>query len=127
VNAVALGIDIVEVKEIKRLAEMPAEHFLARCFTAAELADAGQGVNRADRLAGRFAAKEAVMKALGTGWGDGIAWTDIEIHTAMSGAPSVVLHNAASKAAESLGITKWLVSTTHAGGLAVANAIGLCA
>jgi len=66
-NVVALGIDIVEVAEIQRLANLPGGHFLARCFTARELADAGQGANRADRLAGRFAAKEAVLKALGTG------------------------------------------------------------
>ncbi len=124
-NVVALGIDLVVVAEIQRLADLPGGHFLARCFTARELADVGQGANRADRLAGRFAAKEAVLKALGTGQGNGIAWTDVEICTAETGAPKVVLHNAAAEAAESLGIVAWLVSTSHAGGHAVANVIGL--
>lgn len=125
-NLVALGIDIVEIAEILRLADAPGGHFLAN-FTASELADAGQGVNRAERLAGRYAAKEAVIKALGTGWGDGIAWTDIEVRTAASGAPSIALHNEAARIAASLGIAGWLVSTSHDGGYAVANAIGLSA
>lgn len=124
-NVVALGIDLVVVAEIQRLADLPGGHFLARCFTAGELADAGQGANRADRLAGRFAAKEAVLKALGTGQGNGIAWTDVEIRTSETGAPKVVLHNMAAQAAEGLGITAWLVSTSHAGGYAVANVIAL--
>jgi len=126
VNVIALGIDIVEIAGILRLADAPGGHFLAN-FTPAELADVGHGVNRADRLAGRYAAKEAVIKALGTGWGNGIAWTDIEVRTAASGAPSIVLQNEAARIAEGLGIVGWLVSTSHDGGYAIANAMGISA
>lgn len=117
------GIDIVEIKEIARLEAMPGNHFLSRCFTDRELADVGAGINRCERLAGRFAAKEAVAKAMGVGAGDGFAWFDIEITTAPSGAPGIFLHNGAFEIAKSLGITRWLVSTSHADHYAVGSAI----
>ncbi len=85
----------------------------------------GSGVNRGERLAGRFAAKEAVAKAMGVGAGDGFGWTDIEITTADSGAPDVVLHAGAAERANALGITGWLVSTSHTDAYAVASAIAL--
>lgn len=119
------GVDIVEVADVERLADIPGNHFLSRCFTAGEIQDAGCGANRGERLAGRFAAKEAVAKAMGVGAGDDFAWADIEITTADSGAPGVVLRAGAAERAVALGITSWLVSTSHTDAYAVASAIAL--
>ena len=73
------GIDLVEVPDFARLLVPPASQFIDRHFTHTELAAAGEGVERTQRLAARFAVKEAVMKALGVGWGAGIAFTDVEV------------------------------------------------
>jgi holo-[acyl-carrier protein] synthase len=101
------GVDLVDLRDIRQLADQPGGHFLERCFTAAELTDAGNGVNRVERLGGRFAAKEAVAKAMGVGAGDGFGWPDIEIVTLHSGAPTVVLRGGAANLAQQLGITDW--------------------
>jgi holo-[acyl-carrier protein] synthase len=121
----AHGIDIVEVPRIARMLEEHGERFLDRCFTAAERAYCLAGKRRDEHLAARFAAKEAVLKALGTGWKDGIAWTDVEIVRDQSGAPSVRLHGAAARSAAELGIGAWSVSLSHTGAYAVASAIGV--
>lgn len=125
-NIVGVGIDLVEISEIERLLSDPAGHFLRRCFTEPERATSGDGARGARRLAGRFAVKEAVVKAIGTGWGDGIAWTDIEVLTAPSGAPFVTLR--AGAAAASGHVHQWLVSLSYAGAYAtaVAVAVGEC-
>jgi len=125
VDLIGHGIDLVDLEELRPLVDDPAGHFLERCFTEAERTSAGDGPNRLDRLAGRFAAKEAVLKALGTGFNGSIAFSDIEIQTLPSGAPNVVLHRDAAEAAASLGIVRWLITTSHAGGLAIASAIAL--
>lgn len=117
------GIDIVEIEEIAKLEALPGSHFLSRCFTDRELVDVGDGIKKCERLAGRFAAKEATAKAMGVGAGDGFAWSDIEITTAPSGAPGILLHRGALEIANSLGITGWLVSTSHADRYAVGSAI----
>lgn len=119
------GIDLMDLEEVRRLIDDPAGHFLTRCFTEGERAAAGDGPNRLDRLAGRFAAKEAVLKALGTGFGGKIGFADVEILTLPSGAPSVVLHGGAIEAATALGVVRWLLSTSHAGSSAIASAIAL--
>lgn len=124
-NVIGHGIDIVEVAEVRRLIDDPGGHFVARCFTDAERDDAGDGVNRIERLAGRFAAKEAVVKALRLGWGDGIAWTDVEIRTTESGAPDVVLHGRVAAVAGERGVSAWLISTSHTEAYAVASALAL--
>jgi holo-[acyl-carrier protein] synthase len=124
-NIIGHGIDLVDVEEMRRLVDDPAGHFLTRCFTEDERAAAGDGPSRLDRLAGRFAAKEAVLKALGTGFGGKIGFADVEILTLPSGAPSVVLHGGAAGAAAALGVIRWLLSTSHAGGSAIASAIAL--
>ncbi len=118
------GIDLVPVP---RIAEMVARHgdrFLQRVFTRAErdYADANPR-RRTEHLAARFAAKEAVLKALGTGWRDGIAWTDVEVIREPSGMPSVRLHGRAATIAAELGVTGWMLSLTHAGEHAAASAI----
>ena len=120
---VGVGIDLVEIAEIERLLSDPGGHFLRRCFTEAERATAGGETRDARRLAGRFAVKEAVVKAIGTGWGDGIAWTDIEVLAAPSGAPFVTLHEGAAAAASH--VRRWLVSISYAGAHATAVAVAV--
>jgi holo-[acyl-carrier protein] synthase len=126
VRLVSHGIDIVEVQ---RIAEMEREHgdrFLQRCYTPAELAYCNEGRQgrRGERLAVRFAAKEAVLKALGTGWRSGIGWTDVEVVSLPSGKPTVRLHGKAAEVAAGLGITAWSLSLSHTREYAVASAVG---
>lgn len=122
---IAHGIDLVDIASTEKMLGDPSGQFLARCFTPAEQASAGYGQERSGRLSGRFAVKEAVMKALGTGFGEGVGFLDVEVVTAASGAPSVVLHGQARARADQLGIVQWLVSTSHEGGLAIASVIAL--
>lgn len=122
-QVIGVGIDLVEIASITLLVSESNGRFLSRYFTEAELAFAGQTARRAPRLAGRFAAKEAVVKALGTGWGDGIAWTDIEVLTSPSGAPSVTLYNVAATAA--VDVSCWFVSISYAGAYATAVAVAV--
>jgi holo-[acyl-carrier protein] synthase len=119
------GIDLVDVTAFEKLLAEATGDFLARCFTSEEQATAGDGPNRSERLASRFAAKEAVLKVLGTGFGGGIGFLHIEIRKESSGAPSVVLHGPAEARARELGVSRWLISTSHEGGLAIASAIAI--
>lgn len=128
-NALAHGVDIVEVSRIADMLERHADRFRERVYTTGELAAAdAKTTNNNTRLihmAGRFAAKEAVMKALSTGWGQGVGFTDVEILAASTGAPTVTLHNAALAHAQSLGIRSWLISISHTSTHAIASAIGV--
>ncbi len=117
------GIDLVEISRISRLMSENGESFLSRCFTAAEREYAGDSRRRDEHLAARFAAKEAVMKALGTGWTAGIAWTDIEVTRDAAGVPGVRLGGAAAQVAERLGIARWRLSLSHTATVAMASAI----
>ena len=115
------GVDMIEVARIERGIARHGDRFLQRFFTAQEVAYcAGANVTS---LAGRFAVKEAVGKAFGTGIGD-VSWTEIEIVCDERGRPGLVLHNAAKELAKKLGLTKWSISLshtdTHAIGFAVA-------
>jgi len=119
------GIDIVETARIAALAEEHGERFLERCFTARELEYCQQRNRRYyEHLAGRFAAKEAVLKVLGTGWSGGIAWTDVEIVRTASGQPTVELSGECRRVAEERGINRWHLSISHIGTHATASAIG---
>lgn len=122
---IAHGIDLVDIAHTARLLADPTDQLLIRCFTLQEQDAVGTGTDREARLSGRLAAKEAVMKALGTGFSGGIGFLSIEVVTLPSGAPTIVLHGAAQKRAETLGISSWLVSTSHEGGMAIASVIGL--
>lgn len=124
-NVVAHGVDIVDTADFARLMNEQAEHFLDRYFTPAELATADEGGSRTERLASRFAIKEAVLKALGTGWGNGIAFTDVEVVSQQTGAPSIVLHRRLVTVAEERGIAQWLVSASHTSTVAMASVIAL--
>ncbi len=124
-NVIGHGIDLVDVAEIRRWIEDPRDPLIPRCFVQAELDEIGDGADRVERLAGRFAAKEAVLKALGTGFGAGIAFTDVMVHRAPGEAPEVRLNGGAAKAAAALGVTSWRLSITHTAGLAMASVLAL--
>lgn len=113
---VETGIDLVEIKRLSQLKPAIRERFLKRVYTEKELVDAA---GRNDHLAGRFAAKEAAAKALGTGIGD-IHWQDLEISTDEAGKPSLLLHGEAEKNAQQKGWVSWSVSITHTAGMAAA-------
>jgi holo-[acyl-carrier protein] synthase len=120
------GIDIVETGRIRQMVEEHGQHFLDRCFTPLEQAYCDRSPKRRfEHLAGRFAAKEAVLKALGTGWRGGIAWTDIEIQTDPAGRPVVHLTGEAQRRAAAARITQWLLSISHIETHATASAIAV--
>lgn len=119
------GIDIVETARIRRMVEDHTQRFLDRCFTSAEQAYCSRSERRRyEHLAGRFAAKEAILKVLGTGWSGGISWTDIEILPSAAGQPMVTLTGETLAIAQRLGITRWLISISHIETHATASAIG---
>lgn len=118
-----IGVDIVDVARIQALLDRYGERFLRRVFTEAEMAYAMRSVNRAERLAGRFAVKEAMMKALGTGKSQGILWRDVETVRGAFGNPVVHLHGQAVKRAKWRNGGAVHVSITHDGGKAVAFVI----
>lgn len=118
------GIDIVENARIAGLIDAHGERFLERCFTPAERAYADSTRRRrVERYAVRFAAKEAVLKAIGTGWRDGIGWRDVEVLRLASGEPRVLLAGEAARFAESLGVARWCTSLSHTDHYAVASVI----
>ncbi len=122
---VAHGIDLVDCPRIEAMIERHGERFLQRVFTAAEQAYAGANKNEIEKLAGRFAAKEAVLKLMGTGWRGKIAWTDIEIVNNSSGQPEVTLVGEVERIADKLGIGHISVSITHTANFAIASAVAL--
>ncbi|MGE3182040.1 MAG: holo-ACP synthase [Phycisphaerae bacterium] len=124
-NIVSHGIDIVEVARIERIADQHGARFLDRVYTSAEQKYCLDNKVTGPRLAGRFAAKEAVLKVLGTGWRGGIEWTDIEVLPDALGKPLCSLTGNSRRLADQLGIADVLVSISHAGGFATASAIGI--
>jgi holo-[acyl-carrier protein] synthase len=121
------GIDIVATTEIQELVERSGENFEMECFTATERSTPALGAKRIEYLAGRFAAKEAVLKALGAESNQGISRLDIEVQRLLTGEPSVVLYGKCKEIAEKLSITQWLLSISHTSSYAAASAIALCA
>ena len=127
-NIIVHGIDIVDCRRLESLTARHGRRFLDRVYTAREQAYCGRFVKRsAEHWAGRFAVKEAVMKALGTGWRGGIAWTDIETVNDPAGKPMVRLAGKVAQRAAELGIAQFSISISHAGGMAVASAVALAA
>ena len=122
---VRTGIDLAEVARIEQLMASRPE-LRERVFTARELAYCDRRGRVGEHLAGRWAAKEAVLKSLGTGMGPRMEWTDIEVVNDRSGRPRVLLHGEARVVAESLGMHHIDVSLSHSGGLAVAYAVLVC-
>jgi holo-[acyl-carrier protein] synthase len=126
-NIIGHGIDIVDVRCIKKLVEQMGECFERQCLTAAELNAAGFLTNRLQYLASRLAAKKAVLKALGEDSKQPTWWHEIEIQRLPTGEPFVVLYAAALEVAAKRGITKWLLSISHTPSYATACAIALWA
>ncbi len=108
-----LGLDLVEVARVGALLERHEERFLRRVCRPGEAKKGTSAEAWAQHVAGLFAAKEAVLKALGTGWGEGVTFRDVEVHRAPSGAPSVRLHGEAHRKAEALGARRVHISITH--------------
>jgi holo-[acyl-carrier protein] synthase len=122
---IAHGIDLVDFPRIEDMVARHGERFLDRVFTATEQKYAHANKNGIEKLAGRFAAKEAVMKLVGTGWRGKIAWTDIEVVNTETGQPEVKLSGEVKKIADKLGITQISVSITHTANFAIASAVAL--
>jgi holo-[acyl-carrier protein] synthase len=120
---VGIGVDLCEVDRLEAAIARHGERFLARIYTKQERAYCDSKLNRMERLAGRFAAKEAAMKAIGTGWRRGVGWRDFEVTRADSGQPIIRFHGAARKIAEELGVTRALVSITHIKSMAMAQVV----
>jgi holo-[acyl-carrier protein] synthase len=110
---VGSGVDLCEVPRIQQAIARHGQRFLERVFTPGEIAYADSKANRFERYAARFAAKEAGMKALGTGWRGGIAWQDFEVANLPSGRPALRFHGQAAKIAEKLGVSNIALSLTH--------------
>lgn len=118
------GIDLVEVARIERLLDEQGDRFLDRCFTPGERAYADKSTKRrSEHLAARFAAKEAALKALGTGWAEGVGWTDVEVVRDGAGCPSLRVTGRAAELAAGRGITTWHVSLSHTETHAMASVI----
>jgi holo-[acyl-carrier protein] synthase len=123
VLVLAHGIDLVHVPRLVRVWERHGKLFLSRVYTSAEQAHCLDNRHAGERLAGRFAVKEAVFKALGTGWRGGIAWTDVETLADELGKPCVRLAGRAAELAAAARLHVWLVSISHAGEYATASVL----
>lgn len=125
-SIVGLGTDIVEIARIAALRRDHGADFDRRCFTEGELAYASRHRDGGDaQLAARFAAKEAALKALGTGLRDGMAWTEVEVVHDTHGAPALRVSGAVARRAEESGIAQWMVSLSHGRDYAVATVLAL--
>jgi holo-[acyl-carrier protein] synthase len=122
---VAHGIDLVDCPRIEQMIDRHGVRFINRVFTEAEQNYAESNRNKVEKLAGRFAAKEAILKLMGTGWRGKIAWTDIEIKNNDAGRPEVTLTGEVKKIADKLGIEHISVSITHTANFAIASAVAL--
>ena len=120
---VGIGIDVAEVKRIRAVIESQGERFLRRVFTPDEVAYCEQFKNKYERYAARFAAKEAGMKALGTGWSRGVRWVDVEVVRQRGGRPTLELKGEARKIADGLGVKHVALSITHTVDQAIAQVI----
>ncbi|MEJ5367792.1 MAG: holo-[acyl-carrier-protein] synthase [Bryobacteraceae bacterium] len=117
------GIDLTEVDRIREAVERFGRRFLDRVFTPGEIAYVEGKANRHERYAARFAAKEAGMKAIGTGWRRGVRWQDFEVRNQRSGRPELVLHGVAAEVARQMGVERIHLSLTHTATVAQAFVI----
>lgn len=124
-QTVVQGIDLVNCSQIERLLGRHGQRFIDRVFTESEQAYANANKNGVEKLAGRFAAKEAVMKLIGTGWRGKVAWKDVEITNNALGQPKATLRGEVKKIAGELGIEQISISITHTSNFAIASAAAL--
>lgn len=120
---VGTGVDLAEVARIRASIERFGGRFTDRIFTAAEIAYVERKANRYERYAARFAAKEAGMKAIGTGWKRGVTWHDFEVANLPSGKPTLKLHGIAAEIAKRLNVRNISLSITHTAELGMAHVI----
>jgi holo-[acyl-carrier protein] synthase len=120
---VGLGLDIAEIDRIETVITRHGAAILRRLFTPGEVSYCERHANRFERYAARFAAKEAAMKALGTGWSHGVRWRDIEVAREPGGKPTLHLAGAAREIADRLGVRNISLTITHSGNLALAQVI----
>lgn len=120
---VGMGIDVAEVPRIRAIIESQSERFLRRVYTPEEAAYCERFKNKYERYAGRFAVKEAAMKALGTGWSRGVRWVDLEVVRQRGGKPTLVLKGEARRIADVLGVKNIAMSITHTEAQAFAQVI----
>ena len=120
---VGTGIDIAEVPRIRKAIERFGDRFLKRVFTPAEILYCDSKANRAERYAARFAAKEAAMKAIGTGWNHGVRWRDCEVTRMPGGRPTLTFHGKAAEFAAKLGAKHAALSLSHTAEQAIAQVI----
>ena len=118
-----IGVDVVETRRIAESIERLGERFLERVYQPGEIEYCRSMRTPASHFAARFAAKEAVSKAFGTGFSNQVNWRDIEIRRKATGEPFVVLHSGAAELAKRLGIRTIFVSLSHSDEYAVANAV----
>jgi holo-[acyl-carrier protein] synthase len=120
---VGLGLDVAEVDRIEEAIARHGAAFLERVFTPAEQTYCERFKNRYERYAARFAAKEAAMKALGTGWSRGVRWRDIEVVRERGSRPTLHLSGVARQIADSLGVKHIAMTITHSGNMAMAQVV----
>jgi holo-[acyl-carrier protein] synthase len=120
---VGTGVDLAEVPRIRASIERFGARFIERIYTPAEIAYVERKANRYERYAARFAAKEAGMKAIGTGWRHGVRWQDFEVANLPSGKPTLRLHGVAARVADKLGVRNVSLSLTHTAELGMAHVI----
>ena len=117
------GVDLAEVGRIREAIERYGDRFIRRIYTDAEIAYVERKANKFERYAGRFAAKEAGMKAIGTGWKRGVRWQDFEVSNLPSGRPTLRLYGEAERIAGKMGVTSISLSITHTAELGMAHVI----
>ena len=122
---IAHGIDLVDCKRIEAILTRHGDHFLARVYTPAEQQSAGRGRNRTQRLAARFAAKEAVLKLIGTGLRGRMAFTEVEVVNDALGKPEVRVVGEVRRRVHAMGIEQISISITHVADLAIASVVAL--
>ncbi len=120
---VGSGIDITEVPRIAQSIERFGDRFVQRIFTEGEIRYCESKANRVERYAARFAAKEAGMKALGTGWSHGVRWRDLEVCRQPVGRPTIAFHGKAAEFAAKLGVAHVALSLSHTAEHAIAQVI----
>ena len=120
---VSLGNDLVQLSELRAVLERRGERFLDRILTSAEKAYCQRKHAMLESVAARFAAKEAVMKCLGTGWSQGVSWREIEVVRERGGPPRIALHGRTAEVARQRGIGRILITLTHTGDYAEAVAL----